>query len=269
MNGLILRVVNHGDASAVVTLLGGAEGKRAAYAQGARQSRRRFAGGLDLFTLYRFQLEGRRPDAMPRLCAATVIQRLDGIPQDLFKMAVASCAIESARDTTPEHAPLEDVFTDLWTLLCTLDSAPGDAPELAILALRWFEIRLLSHLGHETMLSHCFRCGQAPDEEVVRFYPDQGGTCCLACYDAGPLALRLPLRLVLGLEKLRQRSLRHIIDGALQRGAQQEALAVFNRDAGRVLAHLLEANLGLALRTKAHLFLEQLCGARPKGGATP
>ena len=59
LTGIVLRLVDTGEADRVVTLLTRERGKVAAYARGARASRRRFGGSLEPFTLVTAEVRER------------------------------------------------------------------------------------------------------------------------------------------------------------------------------------------------------------------
>ena len=60
LRAIVLRTVDYGESDRVVTLLTAERGKLAAFARGARASRRRFGGALEPFTLLAVEARERR-----------------------------------------------------------------------------------------------------------------------------------------------------------------------------------------------------------------
>ena len=90
LTGIVLRTVDTGESDRVVTLLSRERGKVAAFARGARASRRRFGGSLEPFTLVTAEVRERPA----RTCSGSTRSRrceaFGGIRGDLARIACAA-----------------------------------------------------------------------------------------------------------------------------------------------------------------------------------
>ena len=71
---LVLRSVDVGESDRILHLLVPDSGRLTAVAKGARRSRRRFAGTLDLFNHLRVEVDRRSASSLPRLEQATMLE---------------------------------------------------------------------------------------------------------------------------------------------------------------------------------------------------
>jgi DNA repair protein RecO (recombination protein O) len=173
---IVLRAVDYGEADRVVTLLGREVGKVSAIARGARRSRKRFGGALELFGAGQAVLAPRRGELW-------VLESFDarrGFPHlalDVAKVAHGAYLCELSRELQPEHEPDPRIYGLLEEALGLLDA--GEArPSL----LRAFELQLLDALGLAPSLARCVGCGAevAPGEGEL-FDVRRGGLVCAAC----------------------------------------------------------------------------------------
>lgn len=174
---IVLRTVDYGESDRVVTLFTAERGKLAAFARGARASRRRFGGALEPFTLLEVEAKERRGAELLSLESAQVQRGFGTLRGDLARIACASYACELARELVRDAEPHPDLFELLAAYLGGLDAAPPTAA-----GLRAFELRALRAAGLGPRLEACARCGEAPEEGTrLRFDPAHGGLLCHRC----------------------------------------------------------------------------------------
>jgi DNA repair protein RecO (recombination protein O) len=101
IRGTVMHVTPFEESSRVVEVLTAEEGKLALVARGARASKKRFAGGLDLFTTLELDVFATRH--MWRLDAARLIVPRVGIRRSLDAFERASRLTECARWLTNAH----------------------------------------------------------------------------------------------------------------------------------------------------------------------
>lgn len=177
LRAIVLRTVDYGESDRVVTLLTAERGRLAAFARGARASRRRFGGALEPFTLLEVEATERRGASLLALDSARVMRGFGKLRADLAGIACASYACELARELVREAEPHPDLFELLAGYLGGLDAAPPTAA-----GLRAFELGALRAAGLAPRLDACARCGQAPGPGPrLRFDPGQGGLLCPRC----------------------------------------------------------------------------------------
>jgi DNA repair protein RecO (recombination protein O) len=238
---VVLRTVDHGESDRVVTLLARGQGKVAAYARGARASRRRFGGGLEPFTLLTAELSGRGgEDQLLRLESVAPERAFQAIRGDLARIACAAHAVEVARELTRDRQPHDELFDLLVGYLGRLEAGPAEPA-----ALRAFELLALGATGFQPRLDVCARCGGALPEGPVTFGPGEGGVLCGTC--GGPAVAGRLLLSPAGLAGLRR-----LQAGGLEAGGEplEPAAARESREAlGRFLEHVV----GHRLRTRVFL----------------
>ena len=241
---VVLRTVDHGESDRVVTLLARGRGKLAAYARGARASKKRFGGGLEPFTLVAAELSGRGgSEQLLRLESVAPERAFQAIRGDLARIACAAYAVELARVLTRDHEPHDELFDLLVDYLGRLDAAPARPA-----TLRAFELAALSAAGFQPRLEGCARCGGPLPGGPVTFSPADGGPLC---QDDAPQAG--PGRLTLSAACLGQ--LARLQAGGLEAGEATLDPAV-GREAREVLGRFLEHLIGH--RLQARRFLDEV-----------
>jgi len=81
--------------------------------------------------------------------------------------------VDTFTEESVEDRELFDLFLNTLKELC--EARDGER------ILRYFELRLLSHLGYRPQLQRCSNCSKELCEEVNYFSPAQGGALCREC----------------------------------------------------------------------------------------
>jgi DNA repair protein RecO (recombination protein O) len=245
LTAIVLRTVDTGESDRVVTLLSRERGKVAAFARGARASRRRFGGALEPFTLVAAEVRERAGAELLGLDTVSVLAPFGAIRGDLARIACAAYAAELARELVRDHEPHEELFELLAGYLALLDAAPARPP-----ALRAFELGALRAAGLAPCLDVCARCsGPLAPGRPVRLDPGHGGVLCAGCVSlASPAAPSLAAASVAALARL--------ADGGLARAATERLDPPAGREARDALATFIEFHLGH--RLAARRFLDEV-----------
>jgi DNA repair protein RecO (recombination protein O) len=242
LTAIVLRTVDTGEADRVVTFLTRERGKVAAFARGARASRRRFGGSLEPFTLVTAEVRERSASELLGLDSVTPIEAFGGIRGDLARIACAGYAAELSRELVRDHEPHPELFDLLAAYLGALAAAPARPA-----ALRAFELGALRAAGLAPRLDACARCGRPPPPRAAaRFDPGQGGILCEAC---APYA-------VPGTPSLSPEAaaaLLRLAEGGLVRAGAEELAPPIGREARDALTSFLEHHLGRRLRARRFL----------------
>lgn len=215
LEGVVLAVRNWGDAHRIVEVLSAEEGRIGLLARGARASRRRFAGALDLFVSLR--LETRTRGELWSLEAADVRTPRLGIRSSLDALQRASLLAECARAVTAEHQPAPDMYVALTAALDALDRGEMDAAVAAY-------PEVLATAGISPDLRACAGCGALEPERVG--LDDDGGVRCEGCARGRPVFSSAAL----------------LPGGATLAGVEARALE-------RAVVALVEAHLGRRLKS--------------------
>lgn len=226
---LVLRAIDYGESDRIVTLFTESKGRLAAFASGARRSRRRFGGALELFSLVEAHL-AERHGAMARLEQVELVDSYGPLREELARVGRASHAAELVRELCPEGEEHPALFEQLRQLFQQLSREDGGALELL-----HFELALLRHVGLSPRLGWCARCG-GERGTAPRFDASHGGILCARCAEGrgvslSPEALRLLGEL--------QRADQVCAASSLQGAPAPRALAEARRVVRAFLAHYL------------------------------
>lgn len=241
---VVLRVVEFGESDRIVHLLTPEWGRVTAIAKGARRSRKRFAGTLDLFHRLRVQIERRRPTSMARLDHTRLLDSFGAIRADPVRFAIAAYLAELLDRLATEGGRAGDAAAVYRAAVATfhaLTRLPADARTLVLL-----ELRLLAVLGLQPELRHCVRCGDPIEREPrVRFHIGEGGPLCPGCGSEAATAMPVQLGTLRALEHSLSFSLEHL-DRLGRIGLGTETLAE-----ARALVHRFQRfHVGIELRSE-------------------
>ena len=175
VDAVVLRHSDSGEADRLLTLYTRQLGKTRAIAKGARKIASRKAGHVEPFTHVRLQLAKGR-DALIVTQADTVDAYLS-LRDDLILTSHAAYILELLdRFTYEDETENASIFRLLTESLTRLASKLD--PWLVI---RYYEIRLLDHLGFRPQLIDCANCGREIQAEDQFFSFRAGGVICPRC----------------------------------------------------------------------------------------
>jgi DNA repair protein RecO (recombination protein O) len=247
---LVLRAVDFGESDRIAHLLTPDAGRLTAIAKGAKRSRRRFPGTLDVFNLLRVQVAPRRrPGALARLEQAQLVDWHPGLRDRPARFALACYLVELLDRLAPEGAGGPEAARLFRFASEALQAVEAAAPDARLRAL--LELRALEALGLRPELAACVRCGGEPDA----FHVAEGGALCARCAAAVPGALAVRRGTLRALEQALRLPLSHL--GRL--GLAGAALA----EAADLVARFQRFHIGVELRSERFL-RQQLAGNSSK-----
>ena len=178
---IILRRNDFAEADRLL-LMATPEGKRRVVAKGVRKTTSRLAGHIELFTHATLLLAvGRNLDIVTQ---SQIIASFSGLHADLGRLSCGYYVAELYDKFTEEAEQNRPLFQLLSATFAVLDrTAHLD------LALRAFELNLLSMMGYRPHFHRCAACGELLGEEADRFSPTLGGMLCPRCRSADRNAL--------------------------------------------------------------------------------
>lgn len=175
VEAVVLRHSDFGEADRLLTLYTRQLGKTRALAKGARKIASRKAGHIEPFTHVKLQLAQGRD--MPLITQADTIDAYLPLREDLILTSQASYVIELLdRFTYDDGVESPSTFRLLTETLSRLASKAD--PWLAI---RYYEMRLLDHLGFRPQLLECANCRREIKAEDQFFSFSAGGVICPRC----------------------------------------------------------------------------------------
>jgi DNA repair protein RecO (recombination protein O) len=175
VDAVVLRHSDYGEADRLLTLYTRQLGKTRAIAKGARKIASRKAGHIEPFTHVKLQLAKGRD--MFLVTQADTVDAYLPLREDLILTSHASYVIElldrfSYEDETENPA--------LFRLLADTLSRLASNSDIW-LVVRYYEMRLLDHVGFRPQLFECTNCGREIKAEDQFFSFSAGGVICPRC----------------------------------------------------------------------------------------
>jgi len=175
--GLVLSVIDHGEADKIVTFFSPELGKVTGIAKGAKRSKQRFVNKLEEFSLLQIIYRPARHDSLLFLVEAELDDAFLSLRSDFRRYIVATFIIELTLRFTREHDPDSNLFSLLHWAMRSLDE--GDEP-LQVAAL--FHLRLLGTAGYQPDLGRCSYCRKNVSAPACySLHPGSGSLVCNTC----------------------------------------------------------------------------------------
>ena len=176
LDAIILRRSDYGEADRLLTVFSAERGKLTLLAKGARKTKSRKAGHIELFTHTTMQVaEGRTWGIVTQ---AETVESFRALREDLDKISQAYYLAELVDQFTQENDPSFPLFElTALTLARLSDGAAGQVS----LAVRYFELHLLRLTGYQPQLHLCLACDKPLEAVDSYFHPLDGGTLCPDC----------------------------------------------------------------------------------------
>jgi len=174
VEGIVLRHREWGEADRLLTIYTREMGKVSAVAKGVRKPRSRKAGHLEPFM--RSSLMLARGRSFFVLTQAEALAPLIPLRDDLVLVGYASYIAELLDRFTFDEEENRALYRLISNSLTRLNR--GDTPEIVV---RYYEIRLLDHIGFRPQLFSCAECEEEIQPEDQFFSAAQGGVLCPNC----------------------------------------------------------------------------------------
>jgi DNA repair protein RecO (recombination protein O) len=175
VDAVVLRHSDYGEADRLLTIYTRQLGKMRVLAKGARKIASRKAGHIEPFTHVRLQLAKGRD--MFLVTQADTVDAYLPLREDLILTGHASYVMELLdRFTYEDETENSSTFRLLTDTLARLASLSDPW-----LVTRYYEMRLLDHLGFRPQLRECANCGREIKAEDQFFSFSAGGAICPRC----------------------------------------------------------------------------------------
>ncbi len=237
---LVLRTFDQGESDRLVRLYTEAIGRVSAIAKGARRSRRRFPGTLEILTVIDARIVDPPRSSLMRIEGAKLAEPFEGLVNDLGRYAIACQLLELLDRFTGEREASPELFRFAEGVLGVIAREPPDRL-LALLV----QLKTLAHLGFRPQLASCSVCGaeiRAPGPSAG-FEPRHGGAVCARCRE--PADAGVEPWILLALDAGIRTPLRDRAQLGLGAGALRGALGLVDR--------FFRFHIGAELRTDAFL----------------
>ena len=176
---IVLSSENFGEADKYVQFLSQNWGVLTTLAKSARKSRKRYAGGLDIFCHDDICVKGSQKDR-GYLVELVVLNSFPSLRDQLERLTVAGKAVQWIRKIVPPGTPVPQIYRLLGQTLALLEQE-ADLERMELLGLI-FKAKLISQLGLHPRLNECSRCHCVIEQtERTLFSPHSGGALCSSC----------------------------------------------------------------------------------------
>ncbi len=173
---IVLRTREFGESDKIVTVLSRAEGKFTGIAKGAKRSRKRFAGTLELFAHVDVAYRQKNDTALCFLERTVLISPWHRLVASIESYAAASHVIELADKMTADREVGDEIYALVLAALGRLDErAPTGT------TLRLFELGALAACGYRQDFQRCSQCQEKTGRESVRLPFSGTGLLCGRC----------------------------------------------------------------------------------------
>lgn len=175
VDAVVLRHSDYGEADRLLTVFTRQMGKLRVIAKGARKIASRKAGHIEPFTHVRLQLAKGKD--MFLVTQADTVDAYLPLRDDLTLTGQAAYVLELLdRFSYEEQTESPSTFKLLTETLARL-AAQADV----WVVIRYYEMRLLDHVGFRPQLFECANCGRAIQPEDQYFSFTAGGVICPRC----------------------------------------------------------------------------------------
>ncbi|MBX7148188.1 DNA repair protein RecO [bacterium] len=178
ITGIVLKKIPYGDSDWIVTILTEEGMKLSAMAKGAKGSAKRFQGGLDLFSVFRFMIKPKGAD-FNWLESSDMTWGFAGARRDVLKFACASYFSEIILEFMQEKEEMPHVYSTFLSFLKDLNTELPLLPQ----TIPVFEHHMLSLFGYKPSLEQCVECScKITPEQQYHFSTNRGGVICSVCF---------------------------------------------------------------------------------------
>jgi DNA repair protein RecO (recombination protein O) len=176
----IINKVGFGESDLILTLFTAGRGKVSAIGKGAKRSRKRFPGSLELFSRVSFSGFIKHPLALTRIDECRLIEPYVSIQEELRSYYCACYFLEIINRCCAERQANRAIFVLLDEILTYLSSKPTNRNFNC--RIRLFELQIIALLGFKPRLDQCLECrGRLDQDRFFTFSPEAGGLVCGSC----------------------------------------------------------------------------------------
>lgn len=232
VEGIVLSHRDWGEADRYLTIFTREMGKVQAIGKGVRKPRSRKAGHLEPFTCSNILLARGR--SLFVLTQAEAVDTFNGLRDDLVLLAYASYIVELLDRFTFDEEENRGLYRLIKNTLRRLNR--GDMPEVAV---HYYEIRLLDHVGFRPKLFTCVACEEQIQAQNQYFSASRGGVLCPSCGLDAPEARPVSMQALKFLRHFQRSSYQEAAKANLSPQINTEIEALLNY----YLTYLLERGL--------------------------
>ncbi len=182
VQGIVLKKIEYGDTSHIITLYTKQHGKLSAIIKGSRSSKSKMGNKVDVMNLVEIVLYKKQSREVQVISQVELMNPFSKIKEDLQKLKYATGILELLLSLIPEDDVNERLF--IGTLKALEKINDSDYPEANVFAK--YLMFFIKEIGYEIQLEYCTECNtDLRKSNGFAFKPDQGILCsrCKNLYD--------------------------------------------------------------------------------------
>ncbi len=241
VSAIVLKRREQGEADRLLTVMTRDRGKLTLLAKGVRKPASRKAGHIEPFTYV--ELLVAKGKSLDLVTQAETLEAHRALREDLWRSSWAYYVVELADAFTQDEDPNALFFDLVLETLGRLNAGVDPA-----LAVRYYELHLLSLVGYQPQLFRCVQCDAPLQPEVNFLSLERGGALCPSHGSHHPETIALPVPVLKVLRFMQTRPWEQV--------AQLQLSPAVSRQVESILARYIVYHLERTLRSPA--FLEKL-----------
>jgi DNA repair protein RecO (recombination protein O) len=242
---IVIQSMDFGEKDKLITFITKKYGKLKGIAKGAKNSKKRFAGSLDIFSYVTLDFFEKENLGLARIESVSLIEPFSKINESIEKVTYGSYFVELVNEMVGEREENKAIFTLLLYFLRLLNRE-----KICEEYLRIFEVRLLTLLGYQPQLDKCIICQGEIGLKVQNWFSlKRGGVVCPMCHKG---IEDLPISL--GTSRVMKAARSYPLSKITRIKFTVQAL----KESRQILSNFVEYQLGK--RLKSLQFLEQMKG---------
>ncbi len=184
--GIVLKKINFGDSSTIVTLFTERFGKLSAIKKGARSSKSGAGNLLDVLNYLEIVIYKKETRDVQLVSQISLIKHFNNIKADLEKFKYSLAIIELLEHFIKEEESNELLFKGTVRIFELIEQKNS----LPFLLFVKYLIFFMKEIGYEMNLKVCSYCNKEISNESVG-YNFEAGTVCNSCAEEHPVSVRL------------------------------------------------------------------------------
>jgi len=197
VEAVVLRTLNHGDTSKIVTLYSREAGRLKMIAKGIRSPKNKSVGLFQPTHHIQAAYYTKAHSELQLFKSGELVQGFYHLESDLDRLTLAQVVVELVERASENDEPHEAVFALLVKTLERLN----DKDSRASLTYWFFHLRFLTEMGFRPETDRCQLCGSSLREGAL-LRPREAGMTCQTCQPRESADIALPPELVQAVHRL-------------------------------------------------------------------
>ncbi len=174
---VVIKKLDQGDSSKIVTLYSADYGKFTVIAKGIKSPKSKMNARLELFNVVEVVVYNKSSRAIQLVSGADIVKVHNSITSDLDRYQYSMAVIELYNVLLPEHEKNDKLHQALVRILYLLDTSVNEALFLFV-KFFWF---FVNEIGYGIEINKCPHCHKSLSDSQGLFYSYSEGSLCSDC----------------------------------------------------------------------------------------